>query len=98
MLPFGGSTSSPSITFEFIGLKDGEETDEVDGFECKLDEADWQDCVSPKSYPVSTGAHKFQVRSYITLEEPELQGSSSIKIPQTDNGCDHPETTNRLCY
>ena len=45
-VPFDGYIYSSDITFKFLGLKDGVETDEVDGFECRLDEGDFEECQS----------------------------------------------------
>ncbi len=66
-VPFDSYIYSPDITFEFLGLKDGVETDEVDGFECKLDEGDFEECGSDGgiAYSVSGEPHRFEVRSYI---------------------------------
>ena len=43
-VPFDSYIYSSDITFKFLGLKDGVETDEVDGFECRLDEVDFEEC------------------------------------------------------
>ena len=63
-VPFDGYIYSSNITFEFLGLKDGVETEEVDGFECRLDEEDFKECKSGISYTVSPVPHRFEVRSY----------------------------------
>ncbi len=49
------STSSTTINFTFVGLKDDEVTDEVDGFQCKLDNQNFEECDSPKIYSVTPG-------------------------------------------
>ena len=62
-VPFDGYIYSSDITFKFLGLKDGVETDEVDGFECRLDEGDFEECgQSVMSYSVSGEPHLFEVR------------------------------------
>ena len=68
-VPFDGYIYSSDITFEFLGLKDGVETDEVDGFECRVDEEDFEECESGISYSVSGEPHRFEVRSYIYVGE-----------------------------
>ena len=68
-VPFDGYIYSSNITFEFLGLKDGVETDEVDGFECRLDEEDFKECESGISYSVSPVPHRFEVRSYSYVGE-----------------------------
>ena len=68
-VPFGDYIYSSNITFEFLGLKDGVETDEVDGFECRLDEEDFEECESGILYSVSPVPHRFEVRSYSYVGE-----------------------------
>ena len=63
-VPFDGYIYSSDITFEFLGVKDGVETEEVDGFECRVDEEDFKECKSGISYTVSPVPHRFEVRSY----------------------------------
>ena len=69
VVPFDGYIYSSNITFEFLGLKNGVETDEVDGFECRLDEEDFEECESGMSYSVSPVPHRFEVRSYSYVGE-----------------------------
>ena len=69
VVPFDGYIYSSNITFEFLGLKDGVETGEVDGFECRVDEEDFEECESGISYSVSGVPHRFEVRSYIYVGE-----------------------------
>ena len=73
-VPFDGYIYSSNITFEFLGLKDGVETEEVDGFECRVDEEDFKECESGISYTVSPVPHRFEVRSY------SYEGESFDKI------------------
>ena len=45
-------------------------TTDVDGFQCKLDDGPFEDCVSPKLYPsLSIGDHEFQVKAFIIVGE-----------------------------
>ena len=66
---FGDYIYSSNITFEFLGLKDGVEADEVDGFECRVDEEDFEECESGISYSVLPVPHRFEVRSYSYVGE-----------------------------
>jgi hypothetical protein len=51
------STSSDNITFEFSSPDS-----DVSKFQCSLDNADWQDCTSPKTYSnLAEGEHTFRV-------------------------------------
>ena len=69
VIPFDSDTYSSNITFEFLGLKDGVETGEVDGFECRVDEEDFEECETGISYSVTGMPHRFEVRSYIYVGE-----------------------------
>jgi hypothetical protein len=52
-----GQTTADTAAFVFS-------SDDADGFECRLDSAGWEACVSPKSYSgVTVGAHTFEVRA-----------------------------------
>ena len=49
---------SPSATFRFKSTEAGS------SFECKLDDAEWSSCTSPKKYfELSVGSHTFNVRA-----------------------------------
>ena len=97
LIPPGGSTSSSTITFEFVALEHGDEETQVDGFQCRLDSdlpADFVDCGTVSENPpvfthpytgLKPGPHKFEVRAYVNADDPEFQEISSIKIPQTNN-------------
>ena len=69
-VPDNGTTTSPTIEFSFSALDNGMPTTDVDGFECKLDDGPFENCVSPKLYsPLSIGDHEFQVRAFIIVGE-----------------------------
>ena len=54
----GGLSSSDSITFSF----DGTDNEEIQGFKCKLDQNNVENCDSPKTYPnLNEGKHAFSV-------------------------------------
>ncbi|MGE3859130.1 MAG: YncE family protein, partial [Nitrososphaeraceae archaeon] len=66
----GSQTTSTSIEFNFSALHNGTVTDEVDGFECKLDNGNFTDCSSPTLYQnLLLGNHEFNVRSFIFEDE-----------------------------
>ena len=63
----GAVTSSPSVTFQFEALKnnDKKEVDSASRFECSLDGAPFEACLSPKAYGdlAPELSHIFQVRA-----------------------------------
>jgi hypothetical protein len=51
-------TKKKRVRFEFLS-----NNQDVDFFECRLDDRSWSECGSPESYRVSVGNHTFRVRA-----------------------------------
>ena len=52
-VPDDGTTTTSTIEFSFSALDNEMPTTDVDGFQCKLDDGPFEDCVEPKIIPIS---------------------------------------------
>jgi len=59
-------------------------------YECRLDNADWQACISPKTYTgLTEGDHQFQVRTVFDLLEDEGDGVARARtLPDPEDTAD----------